>query len=46
MQQETSCGILSLLWTVGVMTAQTDARAKARHMLKQDPWRTLDVWKV
>jgi hypothetical protein len=28
-----------------VMSTETDACAKARHMLRQDPWRASDFWR-
>ena len=27
------------------MSAETDARAEARHIMKQDPWKTCGVWR-
>ena len=28
-----------------VMSAETVAQTDARHLLRQDPWRTHDVWR-
>jgi hypothetical protein len=46
-----SCDVVSYLFIglglIGrVISAETDARTEARPMLKQDPWRTHDVWRV
>jgi hypothetical protein len=29
-----------------VMSDETDAYAKERYVLRQDPWRTHDAWRV
>jgi hypothetical protein len=40
-----SCHFPGLRLIVRVMSAETDAFAEARHVLRQDTWKTCDVWR-
>lgn len=40
-----SCYFHGLQLTDRVVSAKADSRMEARHMPRQDPWRTHDVWR-
>ena len=40
-----SCHFYALRPIGRVMPADSDSRAEVRHMVRQDPWKTCDVWR-
>jgi hypothetical protein len=45
-QATISCHYWGLRLIGRVMSAKTNTHAEARHMVRQDLWRTHDVWRV